>query len=574
MLDRAAIVARLREISQLLEIHGGNKFKARAFARGARALEASREPVTALVEEKRLTDLPGIGHALARQIEELHRTGKSELLESLRKGLPSGVVELSQVGGIGLHALRSLHEELGISTVADLRKAAEEGRLREVKGFGEKKEKKLLAAIEKYENVETKKPTILLAEGLRLADSIEDEMRELPAVASVDLVGSLRRGMELSADVDFLVGSNDPRATIAAVTKMPRVGTVESKDDRSCRLRLPDGTRIDVLACQPKERGLLLVATTGTKKHLEDLRARAEEQGVDLERVPASDEAEIYRALELAFIPPELREGLGEVALTAKGETWDDLVTADDVRGFTHCHSTWSDGRHSIEQMAKAAEARGASFITITDHSAAAHYAGGLDVERLKRQWDEIDEVQERVKIRILKGTEADILADGAIDWPDKILERLDVVIASIHNRFRQDEEKMTARLLRAMQVPVFKIWGHPLGRLVRSRPPIPARVEEVLDALAESRGGGAIEINGDPHRLDLEPKWVRKARERNLPFVLSVDAHSMPELGNVRYAAILARRAGVRKSEVLNTRTASAFARAVRPTGSRRRAA
>jgi DNA polymerase (family X) len=571
VLDRAAIVARLREISQLLEIHGGNKFKARAFSRGARALEASREPVTALVEEKRLTDLPGIGHALARQIEELLRTGRSELLESLRTGLPSGVVELSQVGGIGLHALKSLHEELGISTVADLRKAAEEGRLREVKGFGEKKEKKLLDAIKKYESAENKKPTILLAEGLRLADSIEDEMRELPSVESVHLVGSLRRGMELSADVDFLVGSTDPRATIAAVAKMPRIGTVESKDDRSCRLRLPDGTRIDVLACEPKERGLLMVATTGTKKHLEDLCARAEERGVDLERVHAKDEADIYRALDLAFIPPELREGLGEVALTANGETWDDLVTADDVRGFTHCHSTWSDGRHSIEQMAKAAEARGASFITITDHSAAAHYAGGLDVERLERQWDEIDEVQERVKIRILKGTEADILADGAIDWPDKILERLDVIIASIHNRFRQDEEKMTARLLRAMQVPVFKIWGHPLGRLVRSRPPIPARVEEVLDALAESRGGGAIEINGDPHRLDLEPKWVRKARERNLPFVLSVDAHSMPELGNVRYAALLARRAGVRKSEVLNARTAAAFAKAVRPTGAKK---
>lgn len=574
MLDRAAIVARLREISQLLEIHGGNKFKARAFARGARALEASREPVTALVEEKRLTDLPGIGHALARQIEELLRTGRSELLESFRQGLPSGVVELSQVGGVGLHALRTLHEELGISTVADLRKAAEEGRLREVKGFGEKKEKKLLEAIKKYETVENKKPSILLAEGLRLADSIEDEIRELPAVESVHLVGSLRRGMELSADVDFLLTSTDPRATVDAVAKMPRIGTVESKDERSCRLRLPDGTRIDVLACDPKERGLLLVATTGTKKHLDELRARAEERGVDLEQVRAVDEEDVYRALDLAFIPPELREGLGEVALTAKGETWDDLVSAGDVRGFTHCHSTWSDGRHTIEQMARAAEARGASFITITDHSAAAHYAGGLDVERLKRQWDEIDEVQERVKIRILKGTEADILADGAIDWPDKILERLDVVIASIHNRFRQDEEKMTARLLRAMQVPVFKIWGHPLGRLVRSRPPIPARVEEVLDALAESRGGGAIEINGDPHRLDLEPRWIRCARERGLPFVLSVDAHSMPELGNVRYAALLARRAGVRKSEVLNARGAAAFAKAVRPTGSRKRAA
>lgn len=571
MLDRSEIVLRLREIAQLLELHGGNKFKARAFVRGARALEASREPVSTLVEEGRLMDLPGIGVALARQIEELHRTGRSELLESLRKGLPSGVLELAQVGGIGLHALRVLHEELGVATIDDLRKAAEEGRLRAVKGFGAKKEAKLLEAIGKYESHDARHPSILLAEGLRLAESLEDELSELPSVASVDLVGSLRRGIELARDVDLLVTSEDPRKAIADIARIPRVGTVEKKDDTSCRLRLPDGTRIDVVACEPRARGLGLVVATGAQLHVEELAARAKERGVRLERIAVRDEAEVYRALGLSYVPPELREGLGEVASAAAGEAWDDLVGEDDIRGFTHCHSTWSDGRHTIEQMARAAEARGAAFITITDHSAAAHYAGGLDVERLKRQWDEIDEVQERVKIRILKGTEADILRGGAIDWPDRILERLDVVIASIHNRFRQDEDEMTARLLRAMRWPVFKIWGHPLGRLVRSRPPIPCRVEEVLDALAESHG--AIEINGDPRRLDLEPRWVRAARERGLSFVLSVDAHSMPELGNVRYATLLARRAGVRRREVLNTRSPAEFAKAVRPASGKRAA-
>jgi len=559
--DRAAIVARLREIAQLLEIHGGNRYKARAFARGARAIEATREPLGKLIEEKRLIDIPGIGHALARQIEELYTTGRSELLESLQKGLPSAVVELSQIAGIGLHALRTLHEELGIGTLDDLRRAAEEGRLRTVKGFGEKKEKKLLESIEKYEHYEAKRPSILLAEGLSLADSLIDELSVLPDVDSVTTVGSLRRGMELSADVDLLVVSKHPKEAIAAVAKSPRAARVERTDDESCRLRLPDGTRVDVNACTPRDEGRMRIVTTGPKTHLDALG--------DLSRTKSHDEEGIYRELGWPYVPPEAREA------AVLGESYDDLVTEDDVRGFTHCHSTWSDGRHTIEQMARAAEKRGASFITITDHSAAAHYAGGLDVERLKRQWDEIDEVQERVKIRILKGTEADILADGAIDWPDRVLERLDVVIASIHARFRQDEEKMTQRLLRAMRVPVFKIWGHPLGRLVRSRPPIPCRVEEVLDALAASPGGGAIEINGDPHRLDLEPKWVRAARERELPFVLSVDAHSMPELGNVRYATLLARRAGVRKAEVLNARSATAFAKAVKPSarGGRRAA-
>ena len=236
-----------------------------------------------------------------------------------------------------------------------------------------------------------------------------------------------------------------------------------------------------------------------------------------------------------------------------------------------HCHSTWSDDRHSIEQMARAAEERGASYLTITDHSATAHYARGLDVERIERQWDEIDEVQGRVGITLLRGTEADILADGALDWPDRIIERLDVIIASIHNRYKQDEARMTERVLRAMRHPAFKIWGHPMGRLVTSRPPIPLRIEEVLDALAESRG--AIEISGDPHRLDMEPRLARMARARGIPFVLSVDAHSMPELDNVRYAVGLARRAGIHRDEVLNTKSAAAFARAVKPISTKRMA-
>jgi DNA polymerase (family 10) len=214
--------------------------------------------------------------------------------------------------------------------------------------------------------------------------------------------------------------------------------------------------------------------------------------------------------------------------------------------------------------MVRAAEARGAELITITDHSRAAHYARGLDVDRLLPQWDEIDEVQERVKVRILKGTEADILADGATDWPDRILERLDVVVASIHARFRQDEAKMTERVLRAMRHPVFKIWGHPFGRLVRSRAPIPLRVEEVLDAIAESNA--AIEINGDPYRLDMDPGHARAARERGISFVLSVDAHATRELDNLRYAVGLARRAGIAKGDVLNARGPDAFLRAVRP--------
>ena len=584
MEDRATIVAHLREIASLLELHGGNKFKSRAFARGARSLEATRRPIGELIAENALIELPGIGVALAKQIEELFRTGKSELLESLRSGLPSGVLELSQVGGIGLHALHALHEELGIATIDDLRKAAEEGRLRGVKGFGEKKEQKVLEAIKKYE---TRGPTIMLADGLRLAEEVESELAAMPETTSVHLAGSLRRSVELSSDIDFVVEAKAPAEAITRIAKMPRVASVESRSDAECRLRLADGTRVDVLACTNQELPAALAHAIASPAHLARLMALASDHGLRLtrqglfhrkngheKRLPLRDEAQLYAKLGLAWVPPEMREDIGEIELAtelaAKGDAFD-LVVQEDVRGFVHCHSTWSDGRHSVEQMALAAQERGASFITITDHSAAAHYAGGLDVERLKRQWDEIDEVQEKVKIKILRGTEADILADGAIDWPDAILERLDVVIASIHARFRQDEAKMTERVLRAMRHPVFKIWGHPMGRLVSSRPPIPLRVEEVLDALAESRG--AIEISGDPHRLDMEPRLARLAKERGIPFVLSVDAHAMRELDNVRYAIGLARRAGVQRGEVLNARSAVAFAKAVKPAAGKRAA-
>ena len=568
-MDRSRIVALLREISGLLELHGGSRFKVKAFARGARALEASREPIETLIADKRLTDMPGIGVALAKQIEELHATGSSDLLRTLQKGLPSGVLELSQIDGIGLHALRVLSEELGIASNDDLRAAAEAGRLREVKGFGEKKEAKILEAIERYQ---AKGPQILLADGLRLGDSLRDAFLTVPGVSTVDLAGSLRRSVEVSKDVDVVVTARSPKAAITTIERLPRFSSIERSAGSRCRLRLPDGTRVDVTACKRSDRAVTLVHETGSKAHFEKLQLRALERGLVLrpdrledeagEVLDVEDERELYARLDLSWIPPEIREDLGEIEEAARGEV--DLVEQADIRGFVHCHSTWSDGKHSIEEMARAAEARGAKFITITDHSKTAHYAGGLDIDRIRRQWDEIDEVQERVSIRILKGTETDILADGALDWPDAVLERFDVVIASIHNRYRQEEDAMTERILRAMRHPLFKIWGHPLGRLVTSRPPVPCRVEEVLDALAASRG--AIEISGDPRRLDMEPRWARAARERGIPFVLSVDAHSMRELDNLRYAVGLARRAGLRRHDVLNARGPAAFARLVRP--------
>jgi len=272
----------------------------------------------------------------------------------------------------------------------------------------------------------------------------------------------------------------------------------------------------------------------------------------------------VYEFLGLPFIEPELREDQGEIEAAAAGTLPADLVRVEDVRGMVHCHSTWSDGRNTLEEMARAAEALGMQYLTVTDHSRSAGYAGGLDEDRLARQWDEIAAVQEKVSIRLLRGTESDILETGALDFPDRVLEKLDVVVASIHSRFKMDEAAMTRRLVRCMGLPVFKIWGHALGRLLLEREPFDCRVEEVLDALAASRG--AVEVNGDPKRLELEPRWLRAATARGIPVVLSVDAHSTRDLLYLRNAVTVARRGWVRRGQVLNTQPYEAFRAAVRP--------
>ena len=276
------------------------------------------------------------------------------------------------------------------------------------------------------------------------------------------------------------------------------------------------------------------------------------------------NDGDIYPLLQMQHIAPELREDEGEIEAALKKTLPDNLVTLADIQGMIHCHTTYSDGKHSIAQMAGAAEAMGMKYLTITDHSPTAFYAGGLKLDRLKRQWDEIDETQEQVKVKLLKGTESDILADGRLDYPDQILEKFDVVIASIHSRYKMDAEKMTKCLVTAMQQPVFKIWGHALGRLIERRPPFACDVERVLDVIAESRA--AVEVNGDPYRLDMEPRWIREARKRKIKFVISVDAHSMGAMNNLKYGVGMARRGWVQKGEVLNTLSVKSFMKAVRP--------
>ena len=559
--DRLTIARALREMAGLLEVSGQEPFKARAYSRGAEVLERLDSDLGELVEARRLTALPGIGPALGAMITELYQTGRSQTLEEQRQRVPAVALELSRIPRLGLDKIAALHEALGIQTIEDLEAACVAGRVRTIKGMGEKTERRILEAIRRLR--EPKAQRLLLPEALSASDSMCAHLERARGAATAEAAGELRRWTESIDELSLVVGSDRPADTMKDALGAPMLAEVTARDTTTFEGRLATGLPVRMHVVPRSAYATTLLRATGSAGHVRHLERLARERGL---RLTGESEAEIYRRLGLPFIPPELREDEGEIEAAMAGALPADLVTAEDLRGFVHCHTVFSDGQHTVEQMARAADALGMEYMTITDHSPAAAYAGGLTIDRLKAQWEEIARVQETVSVRLLRGTESDILADGSLDYPDAILAELDVVIASIHRRHRMDAGQMTERLVRTMALPCFKIWGHALGRLILSRPPVECRVEDVLDAVAAGRA--AVEINGDPRRLDLAPRWLRAARERGISFVVSTDAHAMAELGNVRYGVAMARRGWVRRDEVLNTRSAAEFARSVAPTG------
>jgi DNA polymerase (family 10) len=572
-MDRLAIARALSETADLLALTGQEPFRARAYERGARVLESlSDHDFARLLAESRLTTLSGIGRGLAAVIGDLACLARSETLDKVRGSLPTGARELARIPNLGLRKIQALQAALGVETVEALRAACEAGRVRTIKGFGEKTERRILESIRALDAAAEEPPAptrVLLPHALDAAERVLAHLRAVPGVTATEVAGDLRRWTETVDRLVVVLASRKPDAALDGALASPLLVSRGTRDGLTARATLVTGLPIELHATRPDLWAAALLAATGSDAHLRALAPLDRERSVDLERAVGQDEAQLYRRLGLPYIPPELREGAGEVEAARAGTLPDDLVTLDDVQGLVHCHTVYSDGRHTVEQMARAADALGIRYLTITDHSPTAFYANGLDVNRLHAQWDEIARVQERVSVRLLRGTESDILADGGLDYPDAILEQLDVIIASIHARHRMDADRMTERIIRAMRHPCFKIWGHALGRLIPSRPPVPTRVEEILDVIAESPA--AIEINGDPHRLDLEPRWVRLARDRGIRFVISTDAHATGELRNLRYGVAMARRGWVRRGEVLNTLDVEGFVRAVAPVGPRR---
>jgi len=560
-LDRFGVAAALQEIAQLMELKGGQyRFKAKAYNAGARSIQGVAD-LDRLIKEDRLTTLPRIGNALASQIKQLYLTGESSVLNELRKEFPTGVVELAAVPGLSVEKIKQLQDALGITSLAELKAAAEAGRLQKLKGFGAKTEQRLLAQVSNP--VKQPKRRLHLHHALSTAEQAIDYLRTIDGVVDVSIAGSLRRWEETVDIVELVASTKKPAAVIEQFVRFPLILSSQMSGPNNCVAQFGDGAMVSLTAVPPKEFAVTLFVKTGSKAHIEKVKAYVDQKKLSLPRIPRSEE-EIYSRLGMAYVPPELRENEGEFEAALKGTLPDDLVTEADIKGMVHCHTTYSDGVHSLEAMVRGAEEMGMKYITITDHSPTASYAGGLQLDKLKRQWEEIDELQENVAIRILRGTESDIIANGRLDYPDSVLEKFDVIVASIHARYKMDSAKMTGRITTAMRQPVFKIWGHGLGRLLQRRPPFECDVEHILDVIAESRA--AVEINGDPHRLDLEPRWVREARKRKIKFVISTDAHSVRAMSNLKFGVAMARRGWVRRKEVLNTLTTAAFAKAVKP--------
>jgi DNA polymerase (family X) len=572
-LDKFAVAAALQEIAALLEMKGGkDRFKARAYQTGARVISGMADDLADVVEADRLTSMRGIGDALASQIKQLHLTGESSVLAGLRKEFPPGVIELSALPGLSINKIKTLYETLGISSVAELKAAAESGRISEVKGFGAKTEKQLLETIATQRQKKKTEKRWHLHHAFRIAEQVSNYLATINGTIETSLAGSLRRWNESVGTIRVIVKTKKPEAVIEAFLNFPLIVSVLEQDKTSCVVRLADGARVAVTAATPVEFLLTLFTETGSPAHVEkvlkvasgELKLRGQLKPRSRKQSAITSEADLYQRFGMQYIPPELREDEGEIEAAAAARLPDDLLEVSDIQGMVHCHTTYSDGKHSVEQMALAAESMGMKYITITDHSPTAFYAGGVTLDQLKRQWDEIDEVQQKVKVKLLRGTESDIIADGHLDYPDKILEQFDVIVASIHSRYKMDSAKMTKRIVTAMREPVFKIWGHALGRLIQRRPPFECDVEKILDVIAENRA--AIEVNGDPYRLDMEPRWLREARKRKIKFVISVDAHSTGALNNLKYGVAMARKAAVRRGEVLNTLSVNRFQKAVKP--------
>jgi DNA polymerase (family 10) len=564
-MDKKAVAQVLEQIAAFLELKGENPFRVRAFRTAAKAVAALPGELAQALAEGTLAETKGVGPATLQLVQELVQTGRSSLLEELREQVPAGLVEMLQISGLGVAKIRQIHEALGIDSLPELEAAARDGRLARLPRFGAKTADNILKGIAFLRQASAFK---LAHHALEEAEGLRAALAALPGVTQAVIAGEVRRRTEIVRDIIVVLVAEVPPAEIfRRIGEMPGVHEFSGQDERRVTLRVSGGAQAQVVVTTPRNVGAVLVQATGSEAHLAELSAHARTKGFALDGaalwqgsqfLPTANEAAFYAALGLAEIPPELREGRGEVEAAATGRL-PCLLERSDLRGFLHCHTTASDGSNSVMELAEACRAAGYAWMGITDHSKAAAYAGGLSADDLVRQADEIDAANEKLGgFRVLKGIEADILATGELDYDDAVLARLDFVIGSIHSRFNLGLEEMTERVLRAMENPHLTILGHPTGRLLLSRDPYPLDMDRVLARAAET--GVAIEINADPHRLDLDWRKVREARDGGVMISIGADAHNLAGLRNIDFGVGIARKGWLTRDDVLNTRPVEGF--------------
>ncbi len=564
-MDKKAVAQVLEQIAAFLELKNENPFRIRAFRTAARALVGFPGDLRQSLEDGSLASAKGVGPATLQIVTELVGTGRASMLEELREQIPPGLVEMLEISGLGVAKIRQIHEVLGIDSLPELEAAAQDGRLAKLPRFGPRTSENILKAIAFLRQASAFR---LLHHAIDEAEGLRAALERLPGVKSAVTAGDVRRRSEVVRDLIFvLVAESAPAELFKRLSQLPGVQEYAGQDERRLTLRFAGGSSAQIVATTPVNAGAVLVQATGNEEHLRQLAAHAREKGFGLngaalwrgsEFVPTPDETTFYAALGLSFIPPELREGTGEVA-AAGGQQLPRLLERGDLKGFLHCHTRYSDGSSTVEQLALACQAAGYEYLGVTDHSQAAAYAGGLRPEDLVRQADEIDEVNSRLQgFRVLKGIEADILQDGRVDYDPQVLERLDFVIASIHSRFNLGEKEMTARMLAAMDNPYLTIIGHPTGRLLLSRDPYPIDLDAVMEKAAAT--GVALEINADPHRLDLDWRVLRRARDRGVTISIGADAHNVAGLSYVEYGVGMARKGWLGGKDILNARPVDEF--------------
>ena len=554
-MNRKEVAVILEEIALLLELSGENPFKARSYENVARQILQSAEDVTDLVKAKRLRELKGVGEAIEQKITELVTTGQLKYYQELRAKFPESLFDLFKIPGLGPKRIKTLYEDLSIKTLGELEYACVENRLVSLKGFGPKMQQKVLdglAFAKRHQGL------FLVDTALEAAYAIRDHVRTGKSVSRVEIAGSLRRRKEVVKDIDVLASGSKPDAIMTRFAEAPGVEAVTNRGETKSSVVLSSGIAVDLRVVSNEQFPYALAHFTGSKEHNVAMRQRAKERKMKLNEyglfkgedrlIPCEDETAIFAALDLPFIAPELREDMGEF----EADSLPDLVTRDDLIGVMHCHSTYSDGRSSIEEMAAAARDLGYAYIGFADHSQTAAYAGGLTPADVAKQHKEMAAIAEKLDgIRILKGIESDILGDGSLDYDEKTLKRFDFVIASVHSRLNMPESEATKRLIGAIRNPFTTILGHPTGRLLLSREGYPLDMDAVFDACAKHRV--AIEINANPHRLDLDWRHIRKAKERGIKFCIGPDAHSVEGLADVDFGLGIARKGWLEKKDLLN---------------------